>query len=94
MMTTTTGTALGLGFAIALIVTCAIGYFWIRSRHHTDEIVITSAGNSSQAWWAVTRDNEASFYLDASMSLATMFASGTLPKSELAGGRIVERNDA
>jgi sulfopyruvate decarboxylase subunit beta len=42
----------------------------------TDEIVITSAGNSSQAWWAVTRDSEASFYLDASMSLSSMFASG------------------
>jgi sulfopyruvate decarboxylase subunit beta len=46
------------------------------ARHRTDEIVITSAGNSSQAWWLVTRDSVASFYLDASMSLATMFASG------------------
>ena len=42
----------------------------------TDEIVITSAGNSGQAWWAATRDSVASFYLDASMSLSTMFASG------------------
>ena len=42
----------------------------------TDEIVITSAGNSSQAWWEATRDTEASFYLDASMGLSTMFASG------------------
>jgi thiamine pyrophosphate-dependent acetolactate synthase large subunit-like protein len=41
-----------------------------------DEIVITSAGNSSQAWWAVTRDSTASFYLDASMSLSSMFAAG------------------
>jgi sulfopyruvate decarboxylase subunit beta len=38
--------------------------------------VITSAGNSGQAWWAATRDSVASFYLDASMSLSTMFASG------------------
>jgi sulfopyruvate decarboxylase subunit beta len=46
------------------------------ARHRTDELVVTSAGNSSQAWWEVTRDSEASFYLDASMSLSTMFASG------------------
>lgn len=38
--------------------------------------VITSAGNSGQAWWAATRDSETTFYLDASMSLSTMFASG------------------
>jgi len=46
------------------------------ARQRTGEIVITSAGNSSQAWWLVTRDSVASFYLDASMSLSTMFASG------------------
>jgi sulfopyruvate decarboxylase subunit beta len=50
--------------------------FHTIARHRTDEIVITSAGNSSQAWWEVTRDSNASFYLDASMSLSTMFASG------------------
>jgi sulfopyruvate decarboxylase subunit beta len=41
-----------------------------------DQWVITSAGNSGQAWWSVTRDSERTFYLDASMSLTTMFASG------------------
>jgi sulfopyruvate decarboxylase subunit beta len=46
------------------------------AKHRKDEIVVTSAGNSGQAWWAATRDTEATFYLDASMSLATMFASG------------------
>jgi len=46
------------------------------ARHRTNEIVVTSAGNSSQAWWLATRDSVASFYLDASMSLSTMFASG------------------
>src|SRR6202035_5896076 len=46
------------------------------ARHRTNEIVVASAGNSCQAWWAATRDTDASFYLDASMSLATMFASG------------------
>jgi sulfopyruvate decarboxylase subunit beta len=46
------------------------------ARQRTSEIVITSAGNSGQAWWAATRDSVSSFYLDASMSLSTMFASG------------------
>ena len=50
--------------------------FRALAARRTDEIVVTSAGNSSQAWWAVTRDSEASFYLDASMSLTSMFASG------------------
>lgn len=50
--------------------------FRALARQRTDEIVVTSAGNSGQAWWVATRDNEASFYLDASMSLSTMFASG------------------
>jgi sulfopyruvate decarboxylase subunit beta len=50
--------------------------FRALARHRTDEIVVTSAGNSSQAWWEATRDANASFYLDASMSLSTMFASG------------------
>jgi thiamine pyrophosphate-dependent acetolactate synthase large subunit-like protein len=46
------------------------------ARHRTNEIIITSAGNSGQAWWAATRDSVGTFYLDASMSLSTMFASG------------------
>ncbi|MFZ2069284.1 MAG: thiamine pyrophosphate-dependent enzyme [Xanthobacteraceae bacterium] len=46
------------------------------ARHRTDEIVVASAGNSCQAWWAATRDSLGSFYLDASMSLSSMFASG------------------
>jgi sulfopyruvate decarboxylase subunit beta len=53
-----------------------IDCFRALARRRTDQVVVTSAGNSSQAWWAVTRDSEASFYLDASMSLSTMFASG------------------
>jgi sulfopyruvate decarboxylase subunit beta len=58
--------------------------FRVLAAHRSDEIVITSAGNSGQAWWAVTRDSEATFYLDASMSLATMFASGlALARPEL-----------
>ena len=46
------------------------------SERRRDQLVITSAGNSGQAWWSVSRDTEATFYLDASMSLSTMFASG------------------
>src|SRR6202012_1430347 len=56
---------------------------WLAARR-TDQYVITSAGNSGQAWWAATRDSEATFYLDASMSLSTMFASGlALARPEL-----------
>src|SRR5262249_48401945 len=58
--------------------------FRALARHRTDQLVVTSAGNSGQAWWAATRDTEATFYLDASMSLATMFASGlALARPEL-----------
>ena len=58
--------------------------FRALARQRTDEIVVTSAGNSGQAWWAATRDTEATFYLDASMSLSTMFASGlALARPEL-----------
>ena len=54
------------------------------AKHRRDEIVVTSAGNSGQAWWAATRDTEATFYLDASMSLSTMFSSGlALARPEL-----------
>jgi sulfopyruvate decarboxylase subunit beta len=58
--------------------------FKILAKHRRDEIVVTSAGNSGQAWWAATRDSEATFYLDASMSLSTMFSSGlALARPEL-----------
>jgi thiamine pyrophosphate-dependent acetolactate synthase large subunit-like protein len=58
--------------------------FRALAHARTDQIVVTSAGNSGQAWWAATRDTEATFYLDASMSLSTMFASGlALARPEL-----------
>lgn len=41
-----------------------------------DELVITSAGTSSQVWWDVTGDMEQTFHLTASMSMATQFAAG------------------
>jgi sulfopyruvate decarboxylase subunit beta len=58
--------------------------FRTLAKHRCEEIVVTSAGNSGQAWWAATRDTEATFYLDASMSLSTMFSSGlALARPEL-----------
>jgi sulfopyruvate decarboxylase subunit beta len=53
-----------------------IDCFRFLASQRTDQLVITSAGNSGQAWWAATRDTHGSFYLGASMSLSTMFASG------------------
>jgi len=50
-------------------------FSFLASRREK-ELVVTSAGNTNQAWWAVTRDTASSFYLGASMSLSTMFASG------------------
>ena len=50
--------------------------FNVLAKRRTDQLVVTSAGNSGQAWWAATGDSERSFYLDASMSLSTLFASG------------------
>lgn len=42
----------------------------------TDQLVVTSAGQSSGTWWDITRDRDRVFYLTASMSLSSMFASG------------------
>jgi thiamine pyrophosphate-dependent acetolactate synthase large subunit-like protein len=50
--------------------------FEVLARRRKDEIVITSAGNSSEVWWETTRDLDMTFYLEASMSLSTMFAAG------------------
>ena len=50
--------------------------FSLIAEKRDDEIVVTSAGNSSEVWWELTRDLESTFYLEASMSLSTMFAAG------------------
>jgi thiamine pyrophosphate-dependent acetolactate synthase large subunit-like protein len=50
--------------------------FELLISRRTDELVITSAGNSSELWWTLTGDTESTFYLEASMSLASMFAAG------------------
>jgi sulfopyruvate decarboxylase subunit beta len=41
-----------------------------------NEIVILSAGNASEMWWNLTHDRDSVYYLEASMSLAPMFAAG------------------
>ena len=41
-----------------------------------DALVVTSAGNASEMWWSLTGDSESTFYLEASMSLSSMFAAG------------------
>lgn len=46
------------------------------SAARRDEIVVTSAGTSSEVWWKTTGDTESTFYLEASMSLSTLFAAG------------------
>ncbi len=53
-----------------------IDCFRYLASRRTDQLVVTSAGNSGQAWWEVSRDARATFYLDASMSLSSMFAAG------------------
>ena len=50
--------------------------FRFLASRRSDQWVVTSAGNSGQAWWAASRDSQRTFYLDASMSLATLFTSG------------------
>lgn len=41
-----------------------------------DDVVVTSAGNCSEIWWDMTGETERVFYLEASMSLASLFAAG------------------
>ena len=48
---------------------------YIASRW-TEELVVTSAGTTSEIWHAETGDTERVFYLEASMSLSTVFAAG------------------
>src|SRR3990170_2588945 len=50
--------------------------FEFLSGRRTHGFVITSAGNCSEMWWEVTHETEGVFYLEASMSLASMFGAG------------------
>lgn len=42
----------------------------------SDELVVTSAGTTSELWYAETGETEKIFYLEASMSLSSVFACG------------------
>jgi len=50
--------------------------FKALAGHLDKEIIVTSAGNTSELWWNITRESERVFYLEASMSLASLFAAG------------------
>ena len=50
--------------------------FRLLAERLKDEIIVTSAGNCSELWWEITRETERVFYLEASMSLASLFAAG------------------
>ena len=50
--------------------------FRLLTRRLAGELVVTAAGNSSELWWSLTRATEGVFYLEASMSLTSMFAAG------------------
>ena len=48
---------------------------YIASRQ-SDDLIVTSAGYASRAWRDITGDYDRVFYLEASMSLSSMFAAG------------------
>ena len=50
--------------------------FALLTARRTDQLVVTSAGNTSELWWTLTGDCDSTVYLEASMSLASMFAAG------------------
>jgi len=50
--------------------------FRLLAERLRNDIVVTSAGNCSELWWEITGETERVFYLEASMSLASLFAAG------------------
>src|SRR5260370_20006308 len=50
--------------------------FRLLAERLKDEIIVTPAGNCSELWWEMTRETERVCYLEASMSLAWLFAAG------------------
>lgn len=50
--------------------------FKALSQRFQKELIVTSAGNTSELWWDITHESERVFYLEASMSLASLFAAG------------------
>jgi sulfopyruvate decarboxylase subunit beta len=59
--------------------------FRLLAERLKDEIIVTSAGNSSELWWDITHETERAFYLEASMSLASVFAAGIALGTERTG---------
>ncbi|MET0632044.1 MAG: thiamine pyrophosphate-dependent enzyme [Tardiphaga sp.] len=50
--------------------------FRLLAQRLKDDVIVTSAGNCSELWWEITGETERVFYLEASMSLASLFAAG------------------
>lgn len=50
--------------------------FEALAERRSDRLVVASAGNASEMWWRLTGETESAFYLEASMSLASLFAAG------------------
>src|SRR5215470_15323921 len=50
--------------------------FRLLAERLKTEVIVTSAGNTSELWWEITGESERVFYLEASMSLASLFAAG------------------
>ena len=50
--------------------------FRLLAERLKEDVVVTSAGNCSELWWEITGETERVFYLEASMSLASLFAAG------------------
>ena len=50
--------------------------FRLLAERLMDDVIVTSAGNCSELWWEITGETERVFYLEASMSLASLFAAG------------------
>jgi thiamine pyrophosphate-dependent acetolactate synthase large subunit-like protein len=46
------------------------------AARRTNELVITSAGHTSEMWWEITHDTERTFYLEASMGMTSTLAAG------------------
>ena len=65
--------------------------FRLLAARLKEEIIVTSAGNSSELWWEITHETERVFYLEASMSLASVFAAGIALGARTHGGRIQRR---
>lgn len=53
--------------------------FEYLAGEHTDQVVVTSAGHTSEMWWEITHDTERVFYLEASMGMTSLFAAGIAP---------------